>query len=123
MQRSVYTLVSYRPESPACVAGGHNATAGYQLTGRDVIGDVIMYVHDGSDTSDDAFRLSLQLRTAANEVVALDHVIDVNITIQPINDEPFTLKTHSPQLDVLQVIALEDAAILALFVKNTKWPK
>jgi len=85
------------------VAGGHNATAGYQLSGRDVTSDVMMYVHDGSDTSEDAFRLALQLRTAANEIVALDHVIDVNVTIQPINDEPFTLKTDSPQLDVLQV--------------------
>ena len=62
-----------------------------------------MYVHDGSDTTDDYFRLAVELQTTGDEVVAISHVITVNITIQPINDEPFELKTQSPELEVLQV--------------------
>jgi len=85
------------------VGGGNNATSGYRLSHRDIVGDVIMYVHDGSDTTDDYFRFAVELQTAGSEVVEVDHVITVNITIQPINDEPFELKTQSPELEVLQV--------------------
>ena len=66
-----------------------------------------MYVHDGSDTTDDYFRFAVELQTAGSEVVGIDHVITVNVTIQPINDEPFELKTRSPKLWVLQVMKFQ----------------
>jgi len=98
-----YIVVEAPHHGRLAVAGGNNATSGYRLSQRDVIGDVIMYVHDGSDTTDDYFRFAIELKTTGSEVVAVDHVITVNITIQPINDEPFELNTQSPELEVLQV--------------------
>jgi len=62
------------------------------------------YKHDGSDTTDDRFRFAVELRTVGSEAIAIDHVITVNVTIQPINDEEFTLKPEA-KLDVLQVTA------------------
>lgn len=98
----VYIVVEAPQHGRLAVAGGNNATSGYRLSRRDIVGDV-MYVHDGSDTTDDYFRLAVELQTTGDEVVAISHVITVNITIQPINDEPFELKTQSPELEVLQV--------------------
>ena len=99
----VYIVVEAPHHGRLAVAGGNNATSGYRLSRRDVIGDVVMYVHDGSDTTDDYFRFAVELQTAGSEVVGIDHVITVNISIQPINDEPFELKIQSSELQVLQV--------------------
>jgi len=100
-----YTVIDAPQHGRLAVAGGNNATSGYRLSHRDIQGDVIMYVHDGSDTTDDYFRFAVELQTAGNEVVGIDHVILVNVTIQPINDEPFDLQTQSPELNVLQVVS------------------
>jgi len=98
-----YTVAEAPRHGRLAVAGGNNATSGYRLSQRDITGDVIMYVHDGSDTTADHCRFAVELRTTGSEVVAIDHVITVNITIRPINDEPFELKTESAELEVLQV--------------------
>ena len=103
----VYIVVEEPPHGRLSVGRGNNAVSGYRLSRRDVVGGVIMYVHDGSDTTDDYFRFAVELQTAGSEVVGIDHVITVNVTIQPINDEPFELKTRSPKLWVLQVMKFQ----------------
>jgi len=98
-----YTVVDAPRHGRLAVGDGVNATAGYRLTSRQLdTGDVVLYVHDRSDTVRDRFRLAVELRTVADEVVAVDHVITVNVTIRPINDEKFELRREA-KLDVLQV--------------------
>jgi len=103
VEEIVYILLKAPQHGRLSVGSGNNATSGYQLSQRDINSGDIMYVHDGSDTTEDYFRLNVELKAAGNEVVGINHVITVNITIPPINDEPFELKTQSPDLVVLQV--------------------
>jgi len=102
VSRIVYVIVTAPQHGRLAIAGGKTATSGYRLSERQLVDDII-YVHDGSDTTQDHFRLSVELATAGSEVVSLDHVITVNITIRPVDDEPLQLMTQSPELEVLQV--------------------
>ena len=98
-----YTVVEEPPHGRLSLSRRKNSISNYSLSRSDIFGGVVMYVHDGSDTTDDYFRFAIKLQTAGGEVVEIDHVITINVTIQPINDEPFELKTLSPKLWVLQV--------------------
>lgn len=97
----VYILVDAPQHGRLSLGRGHNATSGDRLSPRDLDGD-IYYAHDGSETTEDHFRFAVELRTVGNEVVAIDHVITVNVKIRPVNDQTFELKGEA-QLQVLQV--------------------
>ena len=98
----VFTLVDEPRHGRLSLGRGRNATAGYRLYRRNLTDGDIMYAHDGSDTTDDRFRVAVELLTVAREAVAVDHVVTVNVTVRPVNDENFELRREA-KLEVLQV--------------------
>ncbi|KAK9497907.1 hypothetical protein O3M35_003808 [Rhynocoris fuscipes] len=67
------------------------------LTENDLNKGLILYKHDDSDTFDDYFLISLYLNS---EVLLFN--ISYNVVIIPVNDSPFTLLTHAPELNVVR---------------------
>lgn len=104
----VYKVVEAPQHGRLSVGRGNNAISGYRLSRRAIIGNDVMYVHDNSDTTSDYFRFAVELHAVGNEVVGIDHVITVNVTIQPKNDEKFKLMTEKPELEVLQVTSFSN---------------
>lgn len=84
---------------------------GMELTGRERFGqrDVyeLIYQHDDSDTVFDTFNLTLHLRIEEQSLHGGDdkeNMFDVvlNVSVQPVNDEPFRLLTTNPSLSIVQ---------------------
>lgn len=60
---------------------------------------LISYRHDDSDTTGDYFVISLYLNS---EILLFN--ISYNIIIIPINDSPFSLITHAPEVGVCECV-------------------
>lgn len=104
-----FTVIGAPMHGRLAVAGGSNATEGYRLSQRDVSRNVVVYVHDGTETTHDCVRLELEVTglfmgdvSAEGGRRALNYVIDLNVTIQSVDDQPFELMTQSPEVTVLQ---------------------
>lgn len=80
---------------------------GEQFSQRSVNSHQLIYEHDDSDTTFDTFNLSLHLRIqdkSLNGGYDEENTFGLvlNVTVQPVNDEPFKLITTNPSLDIIQ---------------------
>nr|XP_053643918.1 chondroitin sulfate proteoglycan 4-like isoform X2 [Cherax quadricarinatus] len=85
-----------------------NLTEGYTFTARDVEKGRVKYDHDHSDTLSDVlgFTVSLAGNGSSPDVLLFNGTLNVSVT--PVNDQPFTLETAAP---VLQVVHRQNAVI------------
>lgn len=98
-------VVKGRPRHGVLAVGGVEAQANSKFVQSDVDRRRVTYRHDDSDTENDAFELSLAIISLnaagrATETSYLDSFF--NITVLPVNDQPFTLVTANPGVQVLQ---------------------
>ncbi|XP_059478684.1 chondroitin sulfate proteoglycan 4-like isoform X2 [Neocloeon triangulifer] len=83
--------------------GGHLAEVGTTFSQKQLDTNHVIYQHDHSDTESDEILFSLVLQTADKEqepILLYNGTIPV--TIRPINDQPFSLRTNSPNMTVVQ---------------------
>ena len=80
---------------------------GDQFSQRDINSRMLVYRHDDSDTTFDTFNLTLHLRvedpTRKNtEEQVTSFGLVLNVTIEPVNDEPVRLVTTQPGISMVQ---------------------
>ncbi|XP_041366688.1 chondroitin sulfate proteoglycan 4-like [Gigantopelta aegis] len=76
---------------------------------------MIKYLHDDSDTTEDAFKFALKIQQPTGEA-HISFIANITIIVEPINDEKFTLLTKNPSLRVIQG---RTANITSLELKTT----
>ncbi|XP_052794323.1 chondroitin sulfate proteoglycan 4-like isoform X2 [Mya arenaria] len=74
---------------------------------RNINSHQLIYQHDDSDTSFDTFNLTLHLRIEEHSLTHGENQettfgLVLNISIQPVNDEPIQLVTMHPGIDIVQ---------------------
>ena len=78
-------------------------SAGIQFSQQDVDSNQLIYQHDGSEATTDYFTFSLHFVVAA---AAVDErplqTFTFNISVLPVDDQPFQLITTSPRIHVVQ---------------------
>jgi chondroitin sulfate proteoglycan 4 len=85
------------------VRGGGVAEGGALFTQRQLDSSEITYQHDHSDTESDEIMFSLILQGSDHEEEGLQlYNGTITITVRPINDQPFSLQTHAPNISVVQ---------------------
>ncbi|XP_039952051.1 chondroitin sulfate proteoglycan 4 [Bactrocera tryoni] len=81
---------------------GHEFKAMQTFQPSDFLTKKVYYIHDHSDTLDDTILMSVYL----SQYLAQGNIFLCNLTvpvsIKPINDQPFTLVTHFPQMTVVE---------------------
>ena len=82
---------------------GENLTQGDEFTALDIERGRIKYRHDGSDTLHDKADFNLYLLSSSHGVRdILLYTGSLNITVLPINDQPFKLLTETPKISVVR---------------------
>jgi len=101
-----YTLTAAPHYGTLHVRGALNLSTGDQFTQRQIDADQLTYQHDGSESTSDQFTFLLDLSDLAGSSPRTTHLdqspFGFNISVQPVDDQPFQLMTMSPQLDVVQ---------------------
>lgn len=75
------------------------------LTQHDIDSESLRYEHDDSDTLEDMFVFSVDIRHydgGESKGSAPKHMLNFTIEVQPVNDQEFELVTRNPNLQVLQ---------------------
>ena len=104
---SVNYVVSEPPKHGVLIIDGSNATTNMRFTQSNVDDGIVVYQHDHSDSLWDAFNFFIKIeipRKHSDESIwrtsRLSNVF--NITVLPINDQPFKLMTKYTDIDVVQ---------------------
>ncbi|CAB3369577.1 Hypothetical predicted protein [Cloeon dipterum] len=101
---SVMMLMTGAPANgEVLVQGGLVADVGTMFTQQQLDTNHVIYQHDHSDTETDEILFSLVLQTQDQErdaILLYNGTIPINI--RPINDQPFSLRTNSPNMTVVQ---------------------
>lgn len=85
------------------VRGGGVAEVGAAFTQRQLDNGEVVYQHDHSDTEADEILFSLVLQGSdLEEEGLLLYNGSISITVNPVNDQPFSLRTHAPNMAVVQ---------------------
>lgn len=86
---------------------GSELNPNVQFSQRSVNSHQLIYKHDDSDTIFDTFNLTLHLRIQDKSLHGGNDEentfgLVLNVTVQPVNDEPFKLITTNPSLEIIQ---------------------
>ncbi|XP_053634278.1 chondroitin sulfate proteoglycan 4 [Cherax quadricarinatus] len=102
------TTVTVVPAHGVFTLRKRNLTEGYTFTARDIEKGRVKYDHDHSDTLTDAlgFTVSMVGNGSSPDVLLFNGTLNVSVT--PVNDQPFSLETAAP---VLQVVSRQTAVI------------
>lgn len=76
------------------------------FTQDDVDEEKLIFKHDNSDTLQDTFAFSVEIRPSGNilgNVPLQKHVVNFTIEVLPVNDEKFQLVSQNPSLQVYLV--------------------
>lgn len=85
------------------VRGGGVAEAGATFSQRQLDGGEVVYQHDHSDTELDEILFSLILQGSDEEEDGLLlYNGTIPVTVNPVNDQPFSLRTNAPNMVVVQ---------------------
>ncbi|XP_045156658.2 chondroitin sulfate proteoglycan 4-like [Mercenaria mercenaria] len=104
---------------------GSELENGVQFSQRSVNAHELIYKHDDSDTVFDSFNLTLHLRIQDKNVQGgyddeNTFGLVLNVTVQPVNDEPFRLVTTNPSLQIIQgFTAVINQSVLNTVDKDT----
>jgi len=83
-----------------------NLSTGAQINQQQVDSDLLIYQHDGTDTTSDQFTFLLDFTAVASSLTVLDRspgqTFSFNISVLPVDDQPFQLVTMSPRLELVQ---------------------
>jgi len=82
-----------------------NQSTAYQFSQQVIDADRLVYQHDGSDTTHDYFMFLLDFSAVAVAKTNLEvhpQTFTFNISILPVDDQPFHLMTMSPQIQLVQ---------------------
>lgn len=85
-----------------------NLTEGYTFTVRDIEKGRVRYEHDHSDTMHDALGFTVALAGNGSSPDVLLFNGSLNVSVTPVNDQPFTLVTTPP---VMRVVHRQNAVI------------
>ncbi|ROT64209.1 hypothetical protein C7M84_017860 [Penaeus vannamei] len=85
-----------------------NMTEGYTFTVRDIERGRVRYEHDHSDTLTDSLGFTVHLAGNGSSPDVLLFNGSLNVSVTPVNDQPFTLVTSAP---VLYVVHRQNAII------------
>uniref|UniRef100_A0A0P4W161 Cadherin domain-containing protein n=1 Tax=Scylla olivacea TaxID=85551 RepID=A0A0P4W161_SCYOL len=85
-----------------------NLTEGYTFTVRDIEKGRVRYEHDHSDTLRDAMGFTVALAGNGSSPDVLLFNGSLNVSVTPVNDQPFTLMTTPP---VMKVVHRQNAVI------------
>jgi len=99
-----YTVVD-APRHGTLRAHALNVSTADQFSQQLIDADQLVYQHDGSDTTSDHFTFLLDFSAAAVAKTNLDErpqTFTFNISVLPVDDQPFQLMTISPQLQLVQ---------------------
>ena len=103
--RVKYEIVS-PPKHGDLILNEKNVSRGTTFRQSDVNTGNLYYVHDHSDTAWDSFKFRIQIghsRNTEDERMSSSKLSNTfNITVIPINDEPFTLLSANPGVEVVQ---------------------
>ena len=108
----IHCSVVDTPRSGVLTISGTRATSGTEITQDDVDAGEVIYRHDDSDTTDDLFSLSVTVERVDGSVIEEPQnggnlkrhvaVFSFNVTVRPINDQPFQFVVKSPDMEVVQ---------------------
>jgi len=82
-----------------------NQSTAYQFSQQVIDADRLVYQHDGSDTTHDYFMFLIDFSAVAVAKTNLEvhpQTFTFNISILPVDDQPFHLMTMSPQIQLVQ---------------------
>ena len=83
-----------------------NLSSGDEFTQRLIDSERLFYQHDGTDTAHDHFTFSLHITAARHQESdpssSPSQTFSFNITVLPVDDQPFHLVTSSPMMELLQ---------------------
>ncbi|KAI0239538.1 Chondroitin sulfate proteoglycan 4 [Lamellibrachia satsuma] len=104
---SVNYVVSEPPKHGLLIIDGVNATKNTRFTQKNVDEGLVVYHHDHSDSLWDAFHFVIEIEIpgkhsdeSTRRASRLTNMF--NITVLPINDQPFRLMTKYPDIEVVQ---------------------
>ena len=107
---SVNYVVSEPPKHGVLIIDGSNATTNMRFAQSNVDDGIVVYQHDHSDSLWDAFNFFIEIEIPGKHsdestwrTSRLSNVF--NITVLPINDQPFKLMTKYPDIEVVQGFA------------------
>lgn len=103
----VYLVVRDLPVRGNLTLSGETLQPGDNLTQKEINRGIIVYQHDHSDTLADAFSFTLRVELTGRQPLRCNCgvpplVITYNITVRPVNDQPFTLRTDTPSIELVQ---------------------
>ena len=103
----VHYVVTDPPHSGVLMINGDNATKETTFMQKDINKGRVQYIHDDSDTKWDAFMFNIEIEVTGSvsedsnkRSSRLSNVF--NITVKPVNDQPFKLQTDSPEIRLVQ---------------------
>nr|XP_045596227.1 chondroitin sulfate proteoglycan 4-like [Procambarus clarkii] len=102
------TTVTVIPSHGVFTLRKRNLTEGYTFTARDIEKGRVRYDHDHSDTLSDTLGFSVSLAGNGSSPDVLLFNGSLNVSVTPVNDQPFTLETAAP---VLKVVHRQNAVI------------
>ncbi|XP_013417687.1 chondroitin sulfate proteoglycan 4-like [Lingula anatina] len=79
-----------------------NATAGAYFLEKEIKNNRFKYLNDHSDAYWDSFEFSLKVTGLGSKMTSPKFNATVNITIIPVNDQPFRIVTKHPTIEVIQ---------------------
>lgn len=106
---SIIFTIDKPPSHGKLYLGGVMAERDIQFTQENINTGDLKYIHDHSETKADAFLFSITIKIVDRE--SHRHAKDTtfstvfNITINPVNDQPFKLITTNPSIRVIQSMA------------------
>jgi len=99
----VNIVVEVVPRNGLLVVRGKPAAVKTRIFQRDINRGNVTYIHDHSDSLWDSFSFSIEVETSDRVVRTFERSIRVfNITVNPVNDQPFVFRVPSPGVMVLQ---------------------
>ncbi|KAG7163020.1 Chondroitin sulfate proteoglycan 4-like 1, partial [Homarus americanus] len=102
------TTVTNVPTHGVLTLRKRNLTEGYTFTARDIERGRVQYDHDHSDTLSDSLGFTVALAGNGSSPDVLLFNGSLNVSVTPVNDQPFKLVTEGP---VLQVVHRQNAVI------------
>lgn len=103
----VYLVVGDLPLRGNLTLSGQALQQGDNFTQKEINRGIVVYQHDHSDTLVDSFSFTVRVELSGSQSLRSTCglqplLITYNITIRPVNDQPFTLRTDTPSIELVQ---------------------